>query len=228
MWFNGHYHMGHKHEKSMVVTDGLAYFVTGCPTSQSRDGQRHTRVLDVDGGQIKVYTYDHDLKRIYEQPDYVRDMSIRGELHEKKSNTFTAGCGRVVENGLKCGKNGRVYAHTDNNILWEIDIKNQISTGAIHCSKTCILDGFTIDKEYIWKICGERIFGYRYDDQRRFVRWEGYELCNYVERHIDELPCDLSETLKVGTRIACRIDDERVCTTFNDENGDLFFELISM
>lgn len=227
MWFNGHYHMGHKHRNSISVRDGLAYFVTGVATSQSRDGQKHSRVIDVKDGIIKVSTYDHERKELSNQPDYMCGTKIRGNAEPKDiTGVFKAGCGRVVSGGLKRGANGRIYAMTDNGFLWEIDAENRIAAGTLHYSDKYKLDGFVIDSEYVWRICGDTAFGHRYDDLNRFMREKDCEDCAFVVRSYSELPLDLGEPLEYEGRPVCRFGAGLLCAAFNDSDGTLCFEMI--
>lgn len=227
MWFSGHYHMGHYHEDSSVVTDGVVYFTTGSPTSGTRDNQRHTRIIDVIENQIKVSTFDHDTKIISEKPDYVFCLNNQREEKKKKEITgvFSAGCGRVKEGGLKTGANGRLYAMTDNNILWEIDIVDKIALGAIHYSDKYKLDEFETDESYIWRFCGEYAFGHRYTDKNRFMREKDWENCVFVTKNKSDIKRKKSRSISYKNRVACETDNGHICSAFNDENGKLWFEI---
>ena len=224
MWFSGHYHMGHTYTDSSSFTDGIAYFVTGSATSGSRDGQHHTRILDEAGGVITVSTYDHDTKRINEAPDFVMDTRVPRVAYEEPSfeGVFTAGCGRVTK--LSMGANGRVYAMTDNGLLWEIDLSDRFAAGTLHYSDKFTLNDFTTDSKYVWRICGDKAFGHRYSDTNRFMREKDWESCIFTEKKASEIIID-DKNLTYKGRPACRIDDKYICSAFNDEKGKLFFEI---
>jgi len=225
MWFSGHYHIGHSYKDSMSIKDGLAYFITGTATSTSRDGQRHSRLLEEENGMIKVLTFDHDSKTL--SVDYECEAKIRGKAKDRElTGIFTAGCGKVVSNGLKCGRNGRVYAMTDNRFLWEIDFENRIATGTLHYSNIYTLEGFAIDHDYVWRICGDKIFGHSYNDVNRFMREKDYSRCNYITKSKSELPDDLGETILYDGKVACKLHDDLICATFNDSDGKLYFEIL--
>ncbi|MBQ7915452.1 MAG: metallophosphoesterase family protein [Firmicutes bacterium] len=226
MWFNGHYHMGHHHRDSMNVRDGLVYFVTGCATSASRDGQHHTRVVDVNHGEIIVSTYDHDSKCISE--DYRQSLEVRPQQREERPITkkFAAGCGAVVSGGLKVGKNSMVYAQTDNDYLWEIDTVHGIANGTLHYSDKDILETYTIDETCVWRVCGDKIYSHAYREKQRFMREKDWEKCVFKEDVRANLPPDLGETFIYQGHQACRIGDDMICFTYNDADGRLYFETV--
>lgn len=224
MWFSGHYHMGHTYEDSSSISDGIAYFITGSATSGCRDGLRHTRILDENNGIITVSTYDHDSKTIISNPDYVLNLSHkRPEYIESIECVFSAGCGCVTS--MKQGANGRVYAMTDNNILWEIDVTDRFCAGAIHYSDQYKLDSFEADSRFIWCICGDKAFGHRYSDANRFMREIDWENCVFEQKNADEIKRSNTEQYMYNGRIACVLDDKYVCSSFNREDGKLFFEV---
>ncbi len=226
MWFNGHYHMGHRHKNSMSVKDGIAFFTTGSASSCSRDGQRHTRIVEVQNDIISVSTYDHDSKKNIDEPDYVCQAKIRGKAEESSPyKVFMAGCGKVVPNGLKLGKNQMVYAMTDNNYLWEIDIEHGIAAGTLHYSDKYKLDDFALDEKFIWRFCGEEAFGHNYEDINRFMREKDWEKCQYIEKKRHEVNVHEENAFLYKSRIACRINNDMICSAFNDEDGCLCFEI---
>lgn len=227
MWFSGHYHMGHYYNDSSVVTDGIAYFTTGSPTSGTRDGQKHTRVIDADGAKIVVRTFDHDTKKLSENPDYTFDLNKKRNEKQNKETTviFSAGCGKVVEGGMKAGNNGKIYAMTDNDMLWEIDITDKIALGTIHYSDKYKLDGFTTDENYIWRFCGEYAFGHRYTETNRFMREKDWEGCVFETKNRADIIYEKGNDVKYKSRVACETGNGMICSAFNDEEGKLWFEV---
>lgn len=224
MWFSGHYHMGHTYPDSSVVTDGIAYFTTGSATSGTRDGLRHTRILEENDGIITVSTYDHDKKEILSEPVYTGNLHIPRIDRQEQSfeGIFTAGCGKAVK--LEYGANGRVYAMTDDGYLWEIDLTDRFAAGTIHYSDIYTLDDFTTDGSFIWRICGDRAFGHRYSDINRFMREKDWEFCLFTERDASEISIP-HEKLTYKGRPACRVGDKYICSAFNGEDGKLYFEI---
>lgn len=226
LWFSGHYHMGHHHPNSQAVTDGVAYFTVGAATSCSRDGQRHTRILDEEDGRLIVRTYNHDTGRIEEPADYIRDLRAIRPPYEPMplQGVFSAGCGTVVDNGMQLGANGCVYAMTDNGFLWEVDWRNRVALGTLHYSDRYKLDGLATDEQYVWRLCGDRAFGHRYTAVNRFMREKDWAYCEYAERPRREAPSPGS-SLRYRGRVACRVGDGLICSTYNDEEKNLWFEI---
>lgn len=227
MWFSGHYHMGHYHNDSSVLTDGIAYFTTGSPTSGTRDGQKHTRVIDADNAKIEVRTFEHDTKKLSKNPDFVFELDKKRNKKQEKTTTgiFSAGCGKVVEGGMKVGSNGRIYVMTDNNMLWEIDIADKIALGTIHYSDKYEFDGFTTDENYIWCFCGEYAFGHRYIETNRFMREKDWDGCVFETKNRAEIIYENGNELKYHNRTACETENGMICSAFNDEEGKLWFEV---
>lgn len=182
LWFSGHYHIGHSYTGSISQKDGLTYFSVGAPVSCTRDGQKHTRLLEEKDGILSVYTYDHNEKKLYETLDYSFNSAEKRKECEKgtEKGIFSAGCGNVVENGLKKGKNGHIFAMTDNNMLWEIDPVYKSALGTLHYSDSEKLDGFEISGDCIWRICGNKAYCHKFDDINRFMREKDYDKCNFT------------------------------------------------
>jgi len=223
MWFNGHYHMGHNHEKSMSEKDELTYFVTGSVTNQCRDGQRHTRIIDVENRIITVSTYDHDTKEIYKEPDCVKKIKIRGKYEKEITNTiFEAGCGKVLN--MQLGKNGKVYAMTDCGFLWEIDVDTKITTGTLHYNDKYTLDGFVTDDKHIWRICGNKVFGHKYNNPQRFMREKDYSECQFEIRN-KTTDYITPEPFIYQERVACKLSDGHIITAYNIKEK-LYFEIL--
>lgn len=225
MWFSGHYHMGHSYKDSSSHTDGIAYFVTGSTTSGSRDGQRHTRIIDEKDGIITVSTYDHDTRQIFEKPDFVLDTATKRQPFEERplEGVFTAGCGRVTK--LSMGANGRAYAMTDNDMLWEIDLTDKFAAGTLHYSDIYTLDDFYTDSDCVWRICKDRAFGHRYCDTNRFMREKDWGSCLFTEKPASTAEISKEAPLTYKGRPACKIDSEYILSSYNDEDGKLFFEI---
>lgn len=228
MWFNGHYHIGHFHPDSSSQRAELSFFTTGAPTSASRDNQRHSRVLDVNGDDLRVSTYDHNLHMLCGE-DYACRLAVRRNLKEQEENPFSTGSGRVAAGGLHLGENGRVYAHTENGYLWEIDLQTRTAMGTLHYSKKYTLDDVVLDHDFVWRICGEQAFGHRYNDPDRFMREYDYVDCRYItcdaacikqkKRRLESPP------MQCKGRPWCRIDQNTILTSYNDAEGKLFFEI---
>lgn len=233
MWFSGHYHMGHWHTRSVVQENGITFCTTGSPTLAARDGQHHTRVLEVKGTSLQVFTYDHDRHMMCGDGDAC-PLRVRADIDRKKEKIvrFAAGCGKVVKEGLKFGKNGRVYAHTDNGYLWEIDLQIGAALGTLHYSKKYTLDEVITDDRYVWRICGKKAFGHRYGDPDRFMREYDYKDCRFITRDaailMDKAKGKQEEHVEWEGRPCCRIGKNQIVISYNDAEGRLFFEILSL
>jgi sugar phosphate isomerase/epimerase len=61
-WFSGHNHMGQHYREAITCRTGVHFVHTGVVSKRkSRDGYRHSRVLDISPGQWRISTYDHAL-----------------------------------------------------------------------------------------------------------------------------------------------------------------------
>lgn len=227
MWFNGHYHIGHDHINSLSEINGLTFFTTGSPTSASRDEQYHSRVIDVTDNDIIVRTFNHKSRKMRSKPDYVTKKEIRkGALELFFGTKFDAGCGKVVPGGLKLGKNKRLYAQTYDGYLWEIDLDAQTVFGTLHYSRKYELDDFFCDKDYVWRICGDKAFGHRYDDPMRFMREYDIESCRFVTKDAGSIVNkDASGVFCYNGNPACSIDENTFAVAYNEDNS-LYIEIL--
>jgi predicted phosphodiesterase/sugar phosphate isomerase/epimerase len=61
-WFSGHNHMGQHYRDALTCRVGVHFIHTGVVSKRkSRDGCRHSRVLDISSTQWRISTYDHAL-----------------------------------------------------------------------------------------------------------------------------------------------------------------------
>lgn len=197
MWFSGHYHMGHDYPKSINIKDGLAYMTTGCPVCASRDGQLHSRIIDTDGKNIIVRTYDHNTKALRDNVDYSCPMDYcRGE-YTPTNAPLCIGSGNVIN--AKMDMNGKLYIMTDNGYLWETDLMHRYTAGTIHYSQNYTLDDFILSDNSIYRICGDKMFRHHMSDPQRFMREYDHpdcrfetsdihtvEECTYTDFHYDK------------------------------------------
>ncbi len=202
MWFNGHYHMGHDHEGSHVTFDGAEHFLVGT-TFGSRDGQRQSRILDVDGDVITVSTYDHN-EKVLREPEFTCRAKVRGEVKESDyAPVFPMLSGEILPGTLRQAPNGRYFAMTTESpdpehpkyhdrlmakspMLWEIDRQLGVSVGAVHYSDAVMLDDYEFGETCVWRLCGDKRFGHRYDDPNRFMREKDYPECRFIVRDRDD------------------------------------------
>ncbi|MCX7806588.1 MAG: metallophosphoesterase, partial [Planctomycetota bacterium] len=77
MWLSGHSHLGHDYPDALSERRGTLFVHVGVPTAAaSRDGMRHSRVIDFEDGDIKVWTYDHAAGQLRGKPDWTAGTPV--------------------------------------------------------------------------------------------------------------------------------------------------------
>ena len=61
-WFSGHNHLGHQYCNAISVTLGVHFVHCGVAGAKTRDGRRHSRVVDIYPEYMDILTYDHIAK----------------------------------------------------------------------------------------------------------------------------------------------------------------------
>lgn len=70
-WFSGHIHLGHVYRDAISIRQGVMYVHTGTLSRmQSRDGHRHSRVLDIEDHAITIRTFDHAARTFDDALEY--------------------------------------------------------------------------------------------------------------------------------------------------------------
>jgi predicted phosphodiesterase len=88
LWFSAHYHVGHDHPDSATHRYGTHFFTTGVHGMATRDGQCHSRVIDIHNNSIQVRTLDHTDRQVRSRPDWEFDGSL-GDLMAQKTRALT-------------------------------------------------------------------------------------------------------------------------------------------
>lgn len=61
LWFSGHFHLSQSYPDSISIVGGSAFVLTGVIGDRfSRDGHRHSRILNGNDEGFELYTMDHD------------------------------------------------------------------------------------------------------------------------------------------------------------------------
>ncbi len=134
---SAHFHMGHAYDSAISFSRDLLHISCGVMTSASRDGARHSRVLDVSDGHMDVFTVDHGRGGAVSL-----DFSYRGDLRdllrqkERARGRFTvhaeSRCLLGDDRPEACFlDDGRVYIATEKGFVWEFDRETQSLRGAI-------------------------------------------------------------------------------------------------
>lgn len=70
-WFSGHNHLGQHYRDAISKRLGVCYVHTGTASpSHSRDGFRHSRILDMGPATLRIQTFDHDLRCIDQELEH--------------------------------------------------------------------------------------------------------------------------------------------------------------
>ena len=85
-WFSGHSHLSHIYEHSITARLGCHFVHCGIVSrKQSRDGNNHTRVIDIYDDHFEIRTLDHSIREIDEQLEYRENVSIENCLKYRES-----------------------------------------------------------------------------------------------------------------------------------------------
>lgn len=90
MWFSGHNHLGQHYRDAVSTRLGISFVHTGVVGGQSRDGFRHSRVIDIYPDRLVIGTFDHTLRCRLPELDHVEPHSLealldyRRAIHERR------------------------------------------------------------------------------------------------------------------------------------------------
>lgn len=133
-WCSAHLHLGHDYASAITEKNGVYHISCGVMTRCSRDGSRHTRIIDItDDGKLLVYTLDHEKNGSLR---YDAAIDLRGTeppsgllVHAKRGEVLLGGdTPRAL---WHCEMLGRYYIHTQNGLLWEYLCELDELSGAI-------------------------------------------------------------------------------------------------
>ncbi len=85
MWFSGHNHLGQHYRDAISMRLGVHFVHVGIVGRQSRDGHRHSRVIDIHEDRLLIRTFDHSLRRIDESLDYCEPHSLADLLNYRRT-----------------------------------------------------------------------------------------------------------------------------------------------
>ncbi|WP_105613975.1 metallophosphoesterase family protein [Vallitalea okinawensis] len=188
MWFSAHYHLGHDHQDAYSKRNGTHFFTTGVHSHHTRDGNRHSRVIDILDDAIMVSTLDHVKRGVKEEPDWLMNKSITNligsqpeiqtrvkqnlKLPSSKEATFIAHCrlgdDRLIEDGMMSFIDDRYLLLTEKGYLWDSNMEHGCLMGSYHVGKT--LDAACATEEYIIKAQSGNLSFAKSRDPRKYVR----------------------------------------------------------
>lgn len=176
MWFSAHYHLGHSHPDSQTCRCGTRFFTTGVHGDRTRDGQRQSRLLHIDAGEISVRTIDHIRRTIV----WAGGWSCRGDWRLltnaetavlSREHAFPAGSAPAVADGLTPLGGGRYLVAAENGYSWEAASAGEALLGTLHIGPA--LSGLAVSGQRIWMAWEDQLGWCDRDSRRRFVRDAG-------------------------------------------------------
>jgi len=75
-WFSGHNHLGQCYRDALSVVLGVHFVHVGVAGQHTRDGFRHSRVIDVHPDRIDILTYDHAARCFDDHMRYTEPHSL--------------------------------------------------------------------------------------------------------------------------------------------------------
>lgn len=167
LWLCGHYHLGHEVPGTLVKEGHTVFALCGAATSESRTASRHSRVLDITSGEVRLSTFDHISHSMKDQPDLIHKGPLSSIMEEDwpAGNTFLSGLGRLK--ALASG-GGKLYALTEGNYVWEIDPGLRATMGTLSNASSPTVLAIKAEEEYIWLYTEGWRYGVRYSSPRRF------------------------------------------------------------
>lgn len=199
MWFSAHYHLGHDFEDSSTYRNGVTFFHTGVHSSYTRDGKRHSRVIDIDDGVIRVSTLDHEIGDVRTQPDWSSNFK-NWSTDDRRSGRNSV---EQVRGELSCGIGHRdtivtelvpmnencLLAVTSDGFMWEVDYKLEAVLGTHHIGGP--IHSVVSAEDGLWRAWGQYLKKSDPHDLYRFVR----ELLELSDTEIGEvvlLPAEIT------------------------------------
>ena len=179
MWFCGHYHIGHHYPNSATSRYGIDFYLTGVLTVASRDGSRHSRIIDINDNVFKVSTLDHNTGNLVLDKEYPKD-ALKNKKHSdihKYSFDFD-GYGKVLK---LLETEGKQYILTDDYYVWELNLELGVVMGTLNCSDTFKPSNIYLKDGLVWCSDGKKARGFNPNDNLRFMKsMDGP--CSYTEK----------------------------------------------
>jgi 3',5'-cyclic AMP phosphodiesterase CpdA len=167
LWFSGHSHLGQGYPNSICHQRGVYFVHVGVHGSRAtRDGCRHSRVVEIEPDHILIRTFDHAQRAIDPRFDYGLDEGADGLMSSWEASTcsgFLSGRLKgfhVGQNGLSlkplptsgflayldkpaspsvhaiCPTERKIYVATQGGYVWEYDHTSGLPLGAIYMDKS--------------------------------------------------------------------------------------------
>ena len=166
LWFSGHSQLGQGYANSICDHSGVCFVHVGVHSSKStRDGVRHSRVVEIQPGHIRIRTFDHAERNIDPQYDYKLEGGLQRLMSSWEVSTQSSFLSQhlsgfhVNENGLNlkplptsgylayldspaspnihaiCPTEQKIYVTTQSGYVWEYDRTSGLPLGTIYLGK---------------------------------------------------------------------------------------------
>lgn len=168
VWLSAHYHLGHGHPDSSTEKYGTRFFTTGVHASVTRDGQRQSRLIELEDDRIRIYTVDHIARRQVFEADW--NGGVLQELVERKRNAlpvaeteslpqrlcvYSVGGPKVGLSKVLPLSDSRCLVITDDGYLWETDFKTEAVLGTLHLGEP--LADAVVSEDGVWRAWGHSL-----------------------------------------------------------------------
>ena len=206
LWFSAHSHLGQGYPNSICCHHGVYFVHVGVHGSRAtRDGCRHSRVVEVEPNHILIRTFDHAQHAIVPRYDHELDEGPDGLMSSWAASTrasFLSGRLKgfhVGQDGLYlkpmptshylayldkpasprihaiCPTERKIYAATEGGYVWEYDRKSGLPLGAIYMDKSPTC--IVASDSHVWIGGGDRYLRKVHIDQpERFLRKNGTDV----------------------------------------------------
>lgn len=181
MWFSAHYHLSHIYPDSCTKRHETVFFATGVHGSCTRDGRRHSRIVDIEREGIQVWTLDHATRRILAEPDWrsgwvskeikahtTDNVELEGIYSMSRMNAFPFGDRKALHGGILPLDDNRCLVAAADGFLWEAAVDMESVLGTLHLGEP--LEAVAVSQNELWRAWGNRLAKSQLDDMWRFRR----------------------------------------------------------
>jgi predicted phosphodiesterase len=188
VWLSAHYHLGHEHPDSSTVKYGTYFFTTGVHAGVTRDGNRQSRMIELENGRVRIFTLDHIARKQASEANW-NGGSLRELVKRKRNALLAAKTTPFKEAGAPlpiriyaCSVGGpasalrkvlplsdsRCLVVADDGFLWETDFQAEAVLGTLHLGEP--LSDAAVAEDGVWRAWGNSLFRSDPHNLRRFHR----------------------------------------------------------
>jgi len=176
MWFSAHYHLSHIHPDSHTYRFGTHFFITGVHGATfTRDGNRQSRILDIEADGVKVLTLDHIKREVtteggWQHEDQLSALVDLPRLQPECAYTVSVGEAPAIKGGLVPLSATRCLVSTADGFSWEAEPWVEGVFGTYHIGPA--LTGVAACGDQVWMAWGNEVGATDRQSPWRFVRDE--------------------------------------------------------